>query len=395
MFLDFFLLLKQKGIPVTLREYLDLLAALDANVAEYNVDDFYFLSRTVLVKNEEHLDLYDQVFGVYFKGIEQIQSSDILNIPDEWLRKNGERLFSREELENIKSQGDLESLLDRMAELLKEQKERHQGGNKWIGTGGTSPFGAYGYNPEGVRIGQDKSRHRRAVKVWDKRSFKDLSQDEELDTRNMKMALRKLRILSREGRTEEIDLDKTIKSTAKNSGMLEVEMVPSKKNVVKVLLLFDVGGSMDDHIALCSQLFSAAKYEFKHLEFYYFHNCLYESVWEQNERRWEEKTPTESIFNTFNSDYRVVFVGDASMSPYEIISPSGSVEHYNEEAGQVWLQRMIEQFPYFVWLNPVAKTEWKYTQSIGMIQSIMKNRMFPLTIKGIEEAVGVLKKKAK
>jgi len=395
MFLDFFLLLKEKGIPVTLREYLDLLAALDANVAEYNVDDFYFLSRTVLVKNEEHLDLYDQVFGVYFKGMEQIQSSDILNIPDEWLRKNGERLFSREELENIKSQGDLESLIDRMAELLKEQKERHQGGNKWIGTGGTSPFGAYGYNPEGIRIGQDESRHRRAIKVWDKRTFKDLSQDEELETRNMKMALRKLRILSREGRTEEIDLDKTIKSTAKNSGMLEVEMAPSKKNVVKVLLLFDVGGSMDDHIALCSQLFSAAKYEFKHLEFYYFHNCLYENVWQQNERRWDGKIPTESIFNTFNSDYRVVFVGDASMSPYEIFSRMGSVEHYNDESGQVWLKRMIEQFPYFVWLNPLSKSEWKYTESIGMVQKIMKDRMFPLTIKGIEEAVGVLKKKAK
>src|SRR5690554_729472 len=395
MFLDFFILLKAKGIPVTLREYLDLLAALDANVAEYNVDDFYFLSRTVLVKNEEHLDLYDQVFGVYFKGIEQIQSSDILNLPDDWLRKNGERLFSREELDKIRSQGDLESLLDRMAELLKEQKERHQGGNKWIGTGGTSPFGAYGYNPEGVRIGQDKSRHRKAVKVWDKRGFKDLSQDEELETRNMKMALRKLRILSREGRTEEIDLNKTIKSTAKNSGMLEVEMVPSKKNVVKVLLLFDIGGSMDDHIALCSQLFSAAKYEFKHLEFFYFHNCLYENVWKQNERRWEEKTPTESVFNTFNDDYRVVFVGDASMSPYEIFSPQGSVEHYNEEPGQVWLQRMIEHFPYFVWLNPVPKTEWKYTQSIGMIQKIMKGRMFPLTIKGIEKAVGILKKKDK
>ncbi|PWH87113.1 vWA domain-containing protein [Brumimicrobium oceani] len=395
MFLDFFLLLKQKNIPVTLREYLDLLAALEANIAEYNVDDFYFLSRTILVKNEEHLDLYDQIFGVYFKGIEQIKSSDILDIPDEWLRKNGERLFSKEELEKIKSHGDLESLLDRMAELLKEQKERHQGGNKWIGTGGTSPFGAYGYNPEGVRIGQDKSRHGKAVKVWDKRSFKDLSQDEELDTRNMKMALRKLRVLSREGRTEEIDLDKTIRSTAKNSGMLEVEMVPSKKNVVKVLLLFDIGGSMDDHIELCSQLFSAAKYEFKHLEFYYFHNCLYENVWKQNERRWDEKTPTESIFNTFNEDYRVVFVGDASMSPYEIVSRMGSVEHYNNEAGQVWLTRMIEHFPYFAWLNPVPKEDWKFTQSIGMMQKIMKDRMFPLTINGIEEAVDALKRKAK
>ncbi|RFC55100.1 vWA domain-containing protein [Brumimicrobium aurantiacum] len=395
MFLDFFLLLRDRDVPVTLREYLDLLGALEKNVPAYNVDDFYFLSRTILVKHEEHLDLFDQIFAVYFKGIEQIKSSDILNIPDEWLRKNGERLFSPEELANIKSQGDLESLIDRMAELLKEQKERHQGGNKWIGTGGTSPFGAYGYNPEGIRIGQDKSRHRKAVKVWDKRNFKDLSQDEELGTRNMKMALRKLRILSREGKSEEIDLNKTIRSTAKNSGMLEVEMVPSKKNVVKVLLLFDIGGSMDDHIALCSQLFSAAKYEFKHLEFFYFHNCLYENVWKDNVRRWDDKTPTETMFNTFNNDYRVVFVGDASMSPYEIFSRMGSVEHYNEEPGQVWLERMIDHFPYFVWLNPVAKNEWKYTQSIGMIQKVMKDRMFPLTIKGIEEAVDVLKVKGK
>lgn len=387
-------MLKNHDIPVTLREYLDLLEALDKDLPEYNIDNFYYLSRTVLVKNEQHLDKFDMLFGAYFKGIEQIKTSDIVDIPDEWLRKNGERLFSKEELEKIKKHGDLEDLLDRIKDLLKEQKERHQGGNKWIGTGGTSPFGAYGYNPEGIRIGQNESRHRRAVKVWDKREFKDLSQDVELDTRNMKMALKKLRLLSREGRAEEIDLDKTIKSTSKNGGMLEVEMVPIKKNVVKVLLLFDIGGSMDDHIELCSQLFSAARHEFKHLEFFYFHNCLYENLWKNNVRRWNEKTPTEEVLHTFNEDYRVIFVGDASMSPYEIFSRMGSVEHYNEEAGKVWLERFKTQFPYFVWLNPVPQNEWKYTESIGMIKKIMSDRMFPLTIQGIEDSVGALKKKA-
>ena len=394
MFLDFFLLLRNQKVPVTLKEYLDLLQALDKEVASYNIDDFYFLARTILVKNEKHLDKFDALFGVYFKGIEQIKSSDIYNIPDEWLMKNGERLFSKEELEKIKSHGDLDDLLERVKDLLREQQERHQGGNKWIGTGGTSPFGAYGYNPEGIRIGQNESRHRRAVKVWDKRQFKDLTDDVELETRNMKMALRKLRLLSREGKKEEIDLDVTIRTTSKNSGMLEVEMVPSKKNVIKVLLLFDIGGSMDDHIELCSQLFSAAKYEFKHLEFYYFHNCLYENVWKDNIRRWDDKVPTQSILNTFNDDYRIIFVGDASMSPYEIFSKMGSVEHYNDESGKTWLERFTSKFSHFVWLNPVPQTEWKYTESIGMLKKIMKNRMYPLTLEGIENAVKALKQKA-
>lgn len=393
MFLDFFLLLKNNKVPVTLKEYLDLLQALDKEVVEYNIDDFYYLTRTILVKHEKHLDLFDQLFGAYFEGIERIETSTIYDIPEDWLRKNGERFFSKEELEKIKKHGDLEDLVDRIKELLKEQKERHQGGSKWIGTGGTSPFGAYGYNPEGIRIGQDKSRHRRAVKVWDKRNFKDLKDDVELDTRNLKMALRKLRILSREGKRDEFDLDATIKSTSKNGGMLEVEMVPAKRNTVKVLLLFDIGGSMDDHIELCSQLFSAAKYEFKHLEFFYFHNCLYENVWKDNVRRWDDKIPTEQILNTFNDDYRVLFVGDASMSPYEIFSRMGSVEHYNDEAGKVWLQRVMNKFPYFVWLNPVPEQEWKYTESIGMIKKIMKDRMFPLTIEGIGKAVEALKVK--
>lgn len=394
MFLDFFLLLRNHKVPVTLREYLDLLKALDQEVTSYSIEEFYFLCRTILVKHEKHLDSFDQLFGAYFKGIERIDSSLIYDIPEDWLRKNGERLFSREELEKIKKHGDLDDLLERIKELLKEQKERRQGGNKWIGTGGTSPFGAYGYNPEGIRIGQNESRHRRAVKVWDKREFKDLNDDVELDTRNMKMALRKLRILSREGKRDEFDLEGTIKATSKNGGMLEVEMVPAKRNTIKVLLLFDIGGSMDDHIERCSQLFSAAKYEFKHLAFFYFHNCLYENLWKDNSRRWEERIPTQQVLNTFNQDYRVLFVGDASMSPYEIFSRMGSVEHYNEESGQVWLSRFLAKFPHFVWLNPVPQNEWKYTESIGMVQKIVKNRMFPLTIEGIGKAIEALKQKA-
>ncbi|OFY92827.1 MAG: VWA domain-containing protein [Bacteroidetes bacterium RIFCSPLOWO2_12_FULL_31_6] len=391
MFIDFFLILKNNKIPVSIREYLTLLEALDKEVIEYNVDDFYFLSRTILVKSEEHLDLFDQLFGAYFKGIETINSEEFMNIPEEWLRKNSVRLMSPEDMEKIKAMGGLDKLLERIKELLKEQKERHEGGGKWIGTGGTSPFGAYGYNPEGIRIGQDESRHRRAVKVWDKRTFKNLRDDVELETRNMKMALKRLRVLSREGVAEEIDLDKTITKTSKNGGMLEIEMVPQKKNTVKVLLLLDIGGSMDDHIELCSQLFSAAKFEFKHLEFFYFHNCLYEYLWKNNVRRWEERVNTYELLNTFNSDYKVILIGDASMSPYEILFKQGAVEHYNEEAGKVWLERLKKQFEAVVWLNPVPKEEWKYVQSIEMIRNIVENKMFPLTIKGIEEAIIALK----
>lgn len=392
MFVDFFLLLKKQGVSVTLREFLDFLSALDKEVPAYNIDNFYFLAKTILVKHEEQLDNFDALFGLYFKGIEQISSSDIYTIPDEWLKKNGERLFSKEELDKIKAQGDLEELLEKLKERLKEQKERHQGGNKWIGTGGTSPFGAYGYNPAGVRIGQEESRHRKALKVWDKRQFKNLRQDVELDTRNIKLALRKLRLLTREGNAEEFDLAKTIQSTSKNGGMLEVEMRPKRSNTVKVLLLFDIGGSMDDHIELCSQLFSAAKYEFKHLSFYYFHNCPYEFLWEDNSRRWDDRVETETILNTYNSDYRVFIVGDASMSPYELHSKFGSIEHYNEEPGIVWLDRIKKQFPHTVWLNPVHQDEWQYTTTIGMIQRLMDNRMFPLTLKGIQDAITAIRK---
>lgn len=392
MFLDFFLLLKQRGLPVSLVEYLSLLEALDKGVIGKNIDEFYYLCRVSLVKNEKFLDDFDRLFGLYFKGIETIADETLFEIPEEWLRKNGERLFSPEEMEKIKAMGGLQELLERIQELFKEQNERHQGGNKWIGTGGTSPFGAYGYNPEGIRIGQHESKHRRAVKVWDKRHFENLKDDVELETRNMKLALKRLRRITREGTAEELDLQQTIKKTSENAGMLELKMLPQKKNNVKVLLLFDIGGSMDDHIALCSQLFSAAKYEFKNLAFYYFHNCVYEMLWEDNARRWDEAISTYDVLHKYNSDYKVIFVGDASMSPYEIMMRQGSVEHYNDEAGIVWLNRLKQKFPSMVWLNPVPQERWEWTQSIQMIKEFVDDQMFPLTLRGITEAVESLKK---
>jgi len=391
MFLDFFLLLKNDGIPVTIKEYLTLLEALDEGIAEYSVDDFYYLSRTALIKHEHHLDRFDLLFGYYFEGVEKIDTEEFMKIPEDWLRKSFVNALTDEEKELIKGMGGLDKLLERLKELMKEQKKRHQGGNKWIGTGGTSPFGAYGYNPEGIRIGQDESRHRRAVKVWDKREFKDLDDGVELQTRNMKMALRRLRILTREGTSEELDLDKTIDKTSRNAGYLEIEMVPAKKNNVKVLLFLDIGGSMDDHIELCSRLFSAAKYEFKHLEHYYFHNCLYEFVWKNNKRRWQEAIPTFEVFNKYNSDYKVIIVGDASMSPYELLYQNGSVEHNNDEAGFVWLDRLKSRYPDIVWLNPVPVPQWKYTESIGMVKQFMNDRMFPLTLSGLQKAIRALK----
>ena len=393
MFLDFFLLLKNDGIPVTIKEYLTLLEALDEGIAEYSVDDFYYLSRTSLIKHEHHLDRFDLLFGYYFEGVEKIDTEEFMKIPEDWLRKSFVNALTDEEKELIKGMGGLDKLLERLKELMKEQKKRHQGGNKWIGTGGTSPFGAYGYNPEGIRIGQDESRHRRAVKVWDKREFKDLDDGVELQTRNMKMALRRLRILTREGTSEELDLDKTIDKTSRNAGYLEIEMVPAKKNNVKVLLFLDIGGSMDDHIELCSRLFSAAKYEFKHLEHYYFHNCLYEFVWKNNKRRWQEAIPTFEVFNKYNSDYKVIIVGDASMSPYELLYQNGSVEHNNDEAGFVWLDRLKSRYPDIVWLNPVPVPQWKYTESIGMVKQFMNDRMFPLTLSGLQKAIRALKDK--
>jgi uncharacterized protein with von Willebrand factor type A (vWA) domain len=392
MFLDFFLLLKHQGIPVSLVEYLSLLEALDKGVIQKSIDEFYYLCRISLVKNEKHLDDFDRLFGLYFKGIETITDETLFEIPEGWLTKNGERLFSEEEISKIKAMGGLQELLDRIQELFKEQNERHQGGNKWIGTGGTSPFGAYGYNPEGIRIGQHESRHRRAIKVWDKRDFENLKDDVELETRNMKLALKRLRKITREGTEEELDLHQTIKKTSENAGMLELKMLPKKKNNVKILLLLDIGGSMDDHIALCSQLFSAAKYEFKNLEFFYFHNCVYEMLWKDSTRRWGEFISTYDVLNKYNSDYKIIFVGDASMSPYEIMMKQGSVEHYNEEAGIVWLNRLKNKFSDLVWLNPLAKEEWQFTRSVQMIEEFTEQRMFPLTIRGIGEAVDVLRR---
>jgi len=393
MFLDFFLLLKNDGIPVTIREYLTFLEALDKDVVEYSVDDFYFLSRTSLIKHEHHLDRFDLLFGYFFEGIEKIDMEEFMKIPEEWLKKSFVNKLTDEDKEMIKAMGGLDKLLERLKELMETQKKRHQGGNKWIGTGGTSPYGAYGFNPEGIRIGQEESRNRRAIKVWDKREFKDLDDGVELETRNMKMALRRLRILTREGTKEELDLDKTIDKTSRNAGLLELEMTAAKKNNVKVLLFLDIGGSMDDHIELCSRLFSAAKYEFKHLEHYYFHNCLYESVWKDNVRRRQEAIPTFEVLHTYNSDYKVIIVGDASMSPYELLYQNGSVEHDNDEAGFVWLDRLKDQFSDMVWLNPVPVDEWRYTESIGMVREFMNDRMFPLTMGGLQQAIKALKDK--
>lgn len=393
MFLDFFLLLKNDGIPVTLKEYLTLLDALDKDVVDKSVEDFYYISRSVMIKHEQHLDRFDQLFGHYFKGIEMIDDEQFMNIPPEWLEKNFENMLSDEDKEYLKSMGNLEELMDRLKEIMAEQKKKHQGGNKWMGTGGTSPFGAYGYNPAGIRVGQDGSRHRRAVKVWDKREFKDLDDSVELQTRNMKMALRRLRSLTREGQRDELDLDKTIDKTSRNAGYLDIQMVPEKKNNVKVLMFFDNGGSMDDHVELCSRLFSAAKYEFKHMEFYYFHNCIYERLWKDNIRRWQEQIPTYEVLHKYNSDYKCIIVGDASMSPWELMYQNGSVEHNNEEPGLRWLERLKEQFPYTVWLNPVPQEDWKWTESINMVKEFYEDRMFPLTLSGINDAVKALKDK--
>jgi uncharacterized protein with von Willebrand factor type A (vWA) domain len=395
MFLDFFLLLKNDGLPVTINEYLTLLEALDSEIVEYNVDDFYYLSRSILIKHEQHIDRFDVLFGRYFRGIETIDNEQFMKIPEEWLRRGMERILTEEDMALIKAMGGLDKLMERLKELMDEQKNRHAGGSKWIGTGGTSPFGAYGYNPEGIRIGQTESRNRRAVKVWDKREFKNLDDSVELDTRNMKMALKKLRLLTREGREEELDLDKTIEKTSKNAGVLELEMIPSRKNNVKVLLFLDVGGSMDDHIEICAQLFSAAKYEFKHLEYFYFHNCLYESVWRDNTRRWDERIPTFEVLHKYNNDYMVILVSDASMSPYELLYANGSVEHNNDEAGFTWLTRLKNQYPRMVWLNPVPVDYWRYTQSIQMLREFMEKRMYPLTLAGIQDAIKVLKTKTR
>lgn len=389
MLLNFFTALRDAKVPVSLREYLALLEGLDADLAERSVEGFYYLSRATLVKDERNLDKFDRVFGATFKGIETLgEAVDTAEIPEEWLRKLAEKYLSDEEKAQLKALG-WDKLWETLEQRLKEQKGRHQGGNKWIGTAGTSPYGAYGYNPEGIRIGQDKNRNFRAVKVWDKRDFKDLDDTVELGTRNMKVALRRLRKFARTGAADELDLDGTIKSTAEH-GWLDVQMRPERRNAVKVLLFLDIGGSMDWHIELAEQLFSAAKSEFKHFEHFYFHNCPYEGVWKENRRRHDQRVPTAEIIRTYPKDYRLIFVGDASMSPYEIVQPGGSVEHWNEEAGQVWMQRLTEHFARHIWLNPVKQNLWGYTQSITIMQRLLGGAMFPLTLDGLEGAMKAL-----
>ena len=393
MFLDFFLLLKNDGFPVTLKEYLTFLEALDRGVIGYDTTDFYYLSRCVMVKDERHLDRFDKLFSAYFRGAQLADTEQFMQIPLEWLRKNFENILSEEDKEMIRSMGGLEELMERLREIFEKQRKRHQGGNRWIGTGGTSPYGAYGYNPAGVRIGQDGGRQRRAVKVWDKREFRDLDDSVELNVRNMKMALRKLRVLTREGVGEELDIEGTVDRTSKNAGLLDLEFVPSRKNNVKVLMFFDVGGSMEDHVELCSRLFSAARHEFKHLEFYYFHNCIYEAVWKNNARRFSERIPTFSVLNKYNGDYKCIIVGDASMSPWELVYPNGSVEHNNDEPGLRWLGRVKAKYPSTVWLNPVPRDDWKWTESIGMLNDFYEGNMFSLTLSGIKDAILTLKRR--
>ncbi|HEY9019326.1 MAG: vWA domain-containing protein [Paracoccaceae bacterium] len=389
MFLPFFDNLRKGGVPVSLREYLSFLEGMSAGLVTYDVEGFYYLARTAMVKDERNLDKFDRAFAATFKGLEEIRLEDVLkavNIPADWLEKLAEKHLTAAEMEEIKALGGFDKLMETLKQRLEEQKGRHQGGNKWIGTAGTSPFGAHGYNPEGVRIGQDKSRHQRAVKVWDKRDFKNLDDTVELGTRNIKVALKRLRRWARDGAAEELDLDGTIRSTAEQ-GYLDVKTRPERRNAVKVLLFLDAGGSMDPHVKVVEELFSAARTEFKHLEYYYFHNCLYEGVWRDNRRRWDQQTPTWEVLRTYGHDYKCIFVGDASMSPYEIAYPGGANEHWNAEAGQVWLQRARDQWPSHVWINPVPEKYWSYTQSIKMIREIFEDRMVPMTLSGIERAM--------
>ena len=386
MFAGFFLELRQAKVPVSLREYLTLLEAMRRNLAAYDIEHFYYLSRAALVKDERNLDKFDRVFAHYFKGIESIGDSGV-EIPEEWLRKLAEKVLTDEEKHLIESLGGWEKLMETLQKRLAQQKGRHQGGSKWIGTAGTSPFGAYGYNPEGVRIGQAEGRNRSAVKVWDKREFKNLDDQVELGTRNIKVALRRLRQFAREGAPTELDLDDTIRSTARNAGWLDLKLRPERHNAAKVLLFLDIGGSMDEHVKTCAELFSAARTEFKHLEYFYFHNCPYEAVWTDAWRRHVERTPTPQVLHTYDQSYKLIFVGDASMSPYEIVQPGGSVEHWNAEAGETWLRRLLATYPRAVWLNPVPERYWTGTQSIGMIRELMEGRMFPLTLDGLDRAM--------
>ena len=385
MFLPFFQTLRKEGVPVSLREFLGFLEGLAAGLVTYDAEGFYYLARSAMVKDERHLDRFDRAFSASFKGLETISDAqvlDALDLPREWLEKLAEKHLTAEERAAIEALGGFDKLMQTLRERLAEQKGRHQGGNKWVGTAGTSPFGAYGYNPEGVRIGQDESRHQRAVKVWDKREFRNLDDQVELGTRNIKVALRRLRKWARDGAAEELDLDGTIRATA-DHGWLDVQTRPERRNAVKVLLFLDVGGSMDPYIKVMEELFSAARSEFKHLVPFYFHNCLYEGVWRDNARRWNAQTPTWDVLRSYGSDYKCIFVGDASMSPYEILHPGGANEHWNPEAGQGWLQRACAQWPHHLWINPVPEAHWGYTQSIRLIRDAFGGRMVPMTLDGI------------
>lgn len=387
MLIRFFFMLREGGLKVSITEFLTLLEVLKHRISGYSVDEFYYLARACLVKDEAFYDRFDRVFSDHFRGIKALFGEDDAEIPEEWLRREYERLLSEEEKAMVESLGGWEQLMETLRQRLQEQQERHEGGNKWIGTGGTSPFGAYGYNPEGIRIGQQGSRHRRAVKVWDKREFRNLDDSVELGTRNLKVALRRLRRFAREGAADELDLPDTIESTARNAGLLDIKLVPERHNAVKVLLFLDVGGSMDDHVRVCEELFSAARGEFKHLEYFYFHNCVYEGVWKDNSRRHSDRTPLLDVLHKYPADYKLILVGDATMSPYEIHYPGGSIEHWNEEAGATWMQRLLDTFPRAIWLNPEPRQRWDYTPSIRMISELMEERMYPLTVRGLEEAM--------
>ncbi len=392
MLVQFFFELRAAGVPVSITEFLMLLEALRERVAQVSAQDFYYLARACLVKDERHYDRFDRTFAVVFAGAERAFAQLLASVPAQWLQGLAARMFSEEEKRRIEALGGWDKLLETLRERLREQKERHEGGNKWIGTGGTSPFGANGYNPEGVRIGQDGSRNRRAVKVWERRDFANFDDRVELGTRNLKLALRRLRKFAREGAADQLDLDGTIDATARNAGLLDLRLVPERHNAVKVLLFLDVGGSMDDHVRVCEELFSAARSEFKHLEHFYFHNFVYENLWKDNSRRFAALTPTERVLRTFGNDYRVIFVGDATMSPYEITQPGGSIEHWNKEAGALWMQRIVARFPRLVWLNPEDPTRWEYTPSVRIARDLVQGRMFPLSVAGLDRAIRELRK---
>ena len=391
MLIPFFFMLRDGGMKTSITELLTLLEAMKKGVAGHSVDDFYYLARSTLVKDESQIDKFDRIFGAHFKGIEDSLADIFQDIPDDWLQQRAELMLSAEERAQIEAMGGFEELMKALQERLDEQDERHEGGSKWIGTAGTSPFGAYGFNPEGVRMGQAGSRNRSAVKVWDKRQYRNLDDSVELGTRNIKVALRRLRKFAREGAADQLDLEDTIDKTARNAGLLDIRMVPERHNAVKVLLCLDIGGSMDDHVRICEEMFSAARSEFKHLEYFYFHNFIYESLWKDNRRRHSEKTATLDLTHKYGSDYKLVFVGDATMSPYEIVYAGGSVEHWNEEPGAVWIKRLLNTYPKAIWLNPEPRARWDYTPSIKLARELMGDRMYPLTIAGLDEGIKALR----